>query len=550
VTWTAGVHSPPTLPELIGYLEGLEEERGLSVYDRRGKTKAFRSYREVARRARGWGAWLGAQGVQPGEVVFLCLNTSHDLVEAFLGVAALGALPCNLALPKAIGGLEVFARRLERLAEVYPGGHLVTTPDVGAAINEGRSAPRPFFTVPAELPDGLVPRSAEPEDLAYIQLTSGSTTTPKAVAISHANLAANARGIYLGGQGGQLDHAFVSWLPLYHDMGLVGIVFTALYCGYHLTLMPPEAFVGTPRRWLEAISEAGGVAHVVTSAPNFGYQWCVDRIPESKRQGLDLSNWRLACCGAEMVRPGTLSAFSARFGPVGFQEGAFAPCYGMAETTLAVTFCPPGRPPRIHRDRVSCGPPIEGLDVIVGDPQSGAPLQDGQEGEVLVRGSSVFQGYYLNDRATADVLREGWFHTGDLGFLHEGELYITGREKDLLVLDGANVAPYELEWVAQEHLPLDGGRAAAFSVERDRREHPVLVAEVKTVPDPAAMETVRRDVAGGFAPLHDLVLVRRGSLPKTSSGKVQRGEVRRRYLTRQLEAIMWQLRPADTEDSR
>lgn len=525
--------TPATFSEMLQALE-VRSEKGLAVFDRRGRKRTGRPYPEVVARARAWGGWLRGQGTEPGEVVFLCLNTSHDLIEAFLGAVLIGALPCCLAQPRAIGGLSVFRRRLALLAETFPGGHLLTTPEVGAESGQA------FWEPPGDALDLDLAVPIEPVDpsaLAYVQLTSGSTTTPKAVAISHANVSANTRAIILGGAGTP-DENYVSWLPLYHDMGLVGIVLTGLFHGVGLELMRPETFVGTPLRWLEAI--AAQDSPVVTSAPNFGYQWCVDRIKPEKLAGLDLSPWRLACCGAEMVRPGTLSAFQERFGPLGFREGTFLACYGMAETTLAATFGQVGQPPVVHEGRVSCGQALEGLEVEVAHPEGGQRLPEREEGEIVIRGTSLFQGYYQNEPATRAVMREGWFHTGDLGYMHEGDLYVTGRLKDTIILDGANVAPYELEWIAEEHLDMDGGRAGAFSIDPAGREVPVLVVEVKALPPTDAIEQVQAQVAQDIAPLHDLVLVRRGTLPKTSSGKVQRGKVKERYLAGTLE-VLWRM---------
>jgi acyl-CoA synthetase (AMP-forming)/AMP-acid ligase II len=515
---------------------------GVTVYDRRARPAGARSYADMSRRARAWASWLRERGVQPGEVLFICLPTSLDLIEAFLGAALLRALPCCLALPRAIGGLDAFRRRVEKVGERFPGGHLITTPDVGAELG------RDHFTVPDDLEAAgqLELEPVDPGDLAYVQLTSGSTQAPKAVAITHANLAANTDGTVRWGQATRRD-TLVSWLPLYHDMGLVGMLFSGLLRGINQVLMPPEAFVGSPLRWLKAI--AAQETTVITTAPNFGYQWCVDRIPPGKEQGLDLSNWRLALCGAEMVRPATLDQFCARFGPCGFRRESFKPCYGMAETTLAVTFSPLDRGPRIHDGRVSCGSPMRGLTVEVRHPESGEPLAEGDEGEVVVKGSSVFAGYHLDPQATAAVLDDdGSLHTGDLGYLHEGELFITGRLKDLLILDGVNVAPYELEWLAQEHLPMEGGRAAAFSVEVEGRERAVLAVEVKAVPADEAMTALRRQVGSDFAPLHELVLVRRGTLPKTSSGKVRRRRIKELYQRGALEAVLW--RSADQTESK
>jgi acyl-CoA synthetase (AMP-forming)/AMP-acid ligase II len=255
-----------------------------------------------------------------------------------------------------------------------------------------------------------------------------------------------------------------------------------------------------------------------------------------------------------MIRPATVEEFLARFAPHGFDPGSFIPCYGMAEATLAVTMTLRGRGARIVDGNVSCGPPVDGMEVTirpVGQDGSGAALAtlapalaDGQEGEVCLRGTSVFQGYFRDPEATAAVLRDGLFRTGDLGYLRDGELHVTGRVKDLLILDGANVAPHELEWLAEAHIDLDGGRAAAFSVEHGRREVPVLVVEVKEVPPQATLDALRGAVARDVAPLHDLVLVRRGTLPKTSSGKVQRGQTRTRWLEGTLEGVLWRLEGA------
>jgi fatty-acyl-CoA synthase len=529
------VNTPGTLAELVDALS-TNPEGTLGVYDRRGKTKVDRPYPEVARRARAWGAWLEAKGARAGDIVFLCLPTSHDLVEGFLGASLVGALPCCLALPRAIGGLESFKRRVEQLSR-FGRGHLITTPDVGAELGA------PFLAPPRD--DELVRLASlpahDPRALAYIQLTSGSTSAPKAVSITHEGLVANARAIVRRGQGTSQE-TYVSWLPLYHDMGLVGILFCALFHGCSLALMTPETFVGTPAKWLEAIAAVKPSHTVITSAPNFGYQWVLDRVDVERTKGLDLSRWHVACCGAEMIRPGTVEDFLARFRPSGLDPGIFLPCYGMAEATLAATMTPNGRGPRIVDGSVSCGPPVDGMEVTIRPVGSEQLLGEGHEGEIVLRGTSMFAGYYRDPEATAAVLRsDGTFRSGDLGYLREGELHVTGRVKDLLIIDGANVAPHELEWLVDAHVDMDGGRAAAFSIERERREVPVLVVECKEVPARPALDALRAAVAREVAPLFDLVLVRRGTMPKTSSGKVQRGQVRARYLDGTLEGVLWRL---------
>lgn len=538
------VHTPPTL---IAALQALEEgsfpgdfSTGLGVYDRRAKDVDYCDYADLVRRARARGAWLKEQGVEPGHVVYVCLPTGHEMIEVFLGAVVIQALPCCVALPRALGGLEVFKRRLALLAERYPGGQLITDAETGAECGI------PSLQLPALDPAALDPsrlaplRPVEPSQLAYVQLTSGSTSLPKAVAISHGNLCANARAILLACGGSRAD-TFVSWLPLYHDMGLVGMLFTALIHGVGVRLMRPETFVGSPLRWLGAIAEQE--RSVVTTAPNFGYQWCVDRIRADKVAGLDLSGWRVAACGAEMIRPLTLSSFLERFQPAGLRPDVFIPCYGMAETTLALASRALHAEIKTHQGRVSCGQAVEGMELEIRDPETWEVLGEGREGEIVCWGSSLFQGYHLDPESTAENVRDGRLRTGDLGYLHEGELYVTGRLKDVIIFDGANVAPYELEWIAEQHVDMDGGRAAAFSVDPEGREVPVLLVEAKSVPSPEVIAAVKAQVAAEVAPLYDLVIVRRGCLPKTTSGKVMRGQSKALYLQGELD-VLWQLRDA------
>jgi fatty-acyl-CoA synthase len=526
--------TPATVPEALRALAEGSHPRPpggayLGVFDRRGQNEERLSYPDLVRAARAWGAWFEDQGVKPGEVVLLCLPTSQDLVAAFLGASLIRALPCNLALPRAVGGMGVFKRRVEALIEHFPGGQVLTTPDVAAEL------PSVSWTPPKlDLSRQVTLEPVDPKELAYVQLTSGSTSLPKAVSITHENLSRNVGGIFKAGVGDARRDQFVSWLPLYHDMGLVGMTFTALFHGAPLSLMRPETFVGRPVRWLEAL---GRCTSAITAAPNFGYQWCVDRISHKKLVGLDLSGWHLGCCGAEPIRVKTLQRFRERFGPYGLRDTVLTPCYGMAEATLAVTFGPVDELPRLDGERVSCGRPLEGLEVAIKGP-AGAVLSEGEVGEIVVRGNSVFPGYFQDPVATRAALREGWLHTGDQGYLEGGELYVTGRIKDLIVLDGANFTPLEFEVIAEEHSCVGGGRAVAFSVEIEQREAVVVVVEARQAPAAEVREAIKGQAANEVAALHDLVFVRRGSLPKTSSGKTIRGQVRELYLKGELQVLV------------
>ena len=341
------------------------------------------------------------------------------------------------------------------------------------------------------------------------------------------------------------------WLPLHHDMGLVGGILYSLLNGLDLHLASPRAFLARPRVWLELLSAAG---RSVSPAPNFAYQLCVDRIAPDERAGLDLSRVRAALLGAEMVRPETAASFARAFAAAGLDPRAMRPCYGLAEATLAVTFDSAGEGVRTApvpddgRGRgelvevVSVGVPVPDTEVRVTSPD-GAQLGEGRVGEVLVRGPGVFAGYWNDDEATRETLTaDGWLRTGDLGFLRGGELYLSGRTKDILIVRGQNLMPHELEWIVEEVAGGGGAcRAGAFSVPRSSGEEPVVVVEVDgdARSDLSAVEREIRDRVGRRLALvlADVAFVRRGKIPKTTSGKVQRRELRARYLARELERL-------------
>lgn len=523
-----------TLLELLDTL-AREAARGLTEYDRRGRAAVRRSYAEIARRARGHGATLAEHGVGAGQVVFLQLPNGLDLVESFLGAVGIGALPCCLAPPRALGGIEAYRARMGLLFDAFAGCHLVADRETGERSGQ------PFQELRAVDASGAGPASVRmpaPEDVAFVQLTSGTSNAPKAVRISHRALLANADGILSGGRG-QPEDAYVSWLPLYHDMGLVGMLFCALRSGADLHLFRPETFAARPLLWLDRIARVGlgegdsPPASVVTTAPNFAYQHCVDAIAEGAEAGLDLSRWRVAGCGAERVRPETLDEFAARFGPVGFRAEAFVPCYGMAEATLAVTFTSRDRAPVLEDGHVGCGHAVPATEIVIRDP-AGNPLDEGVQGEITVRGPGLCSGYAPPQADAGAALRDGWLHTGDRGFVRDGELFVTGRIKDLIIIDGHNLDPDEVEAIADRVVRCSGGRCGAFAVEVDGRERVVLAVE--TPPKSRASWDAWADEIGtGVAAalglrLHDLRFVARGDLPTTSSGKVQRARLREAYL--------------------
>jgi fatty-acyl-CoA synthase len=518
---------------VIGLIQRLAEveDRGVTEYDRRGRPAVSRSYAELHRRVRAAAAALRTQGVRPGEAVFLQLPNSCELVECFLGALVAGAQPCCLAPPRALGGLEAYQRRLATLFEAFPSCHLIAREETGARSGQA-------YTLPPECGEDaalLDPSRVDPADIAFLQLTSGTSRAPKAVRISHGALSANVRGILDGGKGTSA-HSFVSWLPLYHDMGLVGMLFCALQARSPLHLFRPETFVARPLTWLKMLGGAGGPT--ITTAPNFAYQHCVDTVSPEAATELDLSAWDIAGCGAERVRPETIAAFIERFAPAGFRAEAFVPCYGMAETTLAVTFDRRAHAPNVHGGQVSCGRPLRGTELAIRG-EEGQPVPDGEEGEITVRGPGLFSGYAAE--TAASPICDGWLHTGDLGLVYDGELYVTGRIKDIIIIDGENLDPDEIEAVAERTVRTPGGRCGAFPVEVKGRERVVLAVEVPSrSADRVAdwSDAISTELASLFGfRVHDLVFVSRGDLPTTSSGKVRRAQLRVWYETGELKIL-------------
>ena len=391
------------------------------------------------------------------------------------------------------------------------------------------------------------PVSCEPGDLAFIQFTSGTTRQPRGAAISHGALAANVSALNHC-MGFTPEDISVSWLPLYHDMGLVGHVFTPLASGIHQHLLPPSQFLFRPARWLELISELGATQ---TTAPNFAFSLCAHRVSPRQANRLDLGSLRVCLNGAETVLPETLGRFQAAFGPRGFRPEAMRPVYGLAEATLAVTLSGPGpvSVDRVDRERLAAagraepyqgaargleispvGAPIPGHQLAVVH-EDGRPCQEREVGEVRVRGPSLMQGYFNDPVGTAKVLRGGWLYTGDLGYLAGGQLHITGRRKEVVIKAGRNYAPQDFEAACMEVEGLRQGRAVALGLPNPGAgtEDMVLVAEVRD-PRATADPGLRGRVAAAVSERTGLrpdrvLLVKAGTLPRTTSGKLQRAAV-------------------------
>ena len=510
------------------------------------------TWAEVDGRARRAAGALVARGVQPGDRVAIVLRTEPAFLDTFFGALHAGAVPVPLYPPVRLGRMDEYVAATARMLRVSGARGVVTSRTVarilGRAVEGAGSGLDLGVLDAAKLesgPEAVVARGLS--DLALVQFSSGSTVDPKPVALSQANLMAQVESL-MGIIEPTLADVLVSWLPLYHDMGLIGCLLGAVGYPGPLVLIPPEHFLARPALWLRAVGRHRGT---ISAAPHFAYAYAADRVRDGDLDGLSLRSWRIALDGAEPVTVGALQRFAVRFAPLGFDPGALMPVYGLSEASLAVTFSPPGRPPLAEgldparlaggevvpgrREVVSVGRPVPGVEVEVRDGE-GAPLPERRLGRIHVRGPSVMQGYLGDEGATARALRHGWLDTGDLGFHAGGELFVHGRAKDLVIVRGANHAPEEFESALAGIEGLRPGCAVALGFvpqDGDGEELLVLAERVRAArEDGHALEgAVRAAVLSRTGvKAHTVRLLEPGTLPRTSSGKMRRSEALRRFL--------------------
>ncbi len=539
---------------------------------------------ELDRRARAIGTWLEAHNLSD-ERALLVYPPGLEFITAFFGCLYAGVVAVPVYPPRRNRSLE----RIQAIADDAEAKVALTTNAVLARI-ESLIDETPHLkevtwlstcTLADETADHWEMPDIHADTLAFLQYTSGSTGAPKGVMLNHANLVHNSALISYGFEHSRSGKG-VFWLPSYHDMGLIGGILQPLYVGRPNVLMSPMAFLQRPFRWLSAITRFRGTT---SGGPNFAYQLCVDRITEEQIDQLDLSSWEVAFNGAEPVRADTLEAFSRKFARCGFRPEAFYPCYGLAEATLIVTGGWAKMAPVIRtfdaqalaEDRakpvdaaspsakrlVGCGENLPDQRVVIADPETRRPLDEGCVGEVWVSGPSVALGYWRRHDATEEVFRarlaesgEGPFlRTGDLGFISEGELFITGRRKDLIIHHGVNIYPQDVEKTVQESHPrLRADCGGVFSVEVGGTERLVVVQEVERHRgvDPAeVVDAIRRAVSAEHEiGLDAILLVKAGSVPKTTSGKIQRHACRAGYLEGTLNTVAWWEagKPLDTRE--
>ena len=513
------------------------------------------SWAQLHEEARGAAAALQARGISNGSHVALLGPTTRNLVTAIQATWLAGATVVVLPLPMRLGSLDEFVLQTRLRIHGADSDLVLVDGDLAAFIEPLPGDPPLVLlndVVGAGNPDEYKRPDISPDDLAVLQFTSGSTADPKGVMLPHRVIVANLDAVAEAAKLDPSDDVLVSWLPLYHDMGLVGCLTLTMFSGTDLVLGAPQDFMAAPARWMEWMSEYKATA---TAGPNFSYALAARAL--RRLDGLDLSRWRVALNGAEPVDPETMDAFCEAAERHGFDRRAAFPAFGMAEVAIGGAFPEPGSGVRMdvvdkvalesERYAAPCDPtategvrklarlgkPVPGLEFRICDPGTGDVLREREVGELEIRGTSVTPGYYKRPDATAAAFHDDWLRTGDLGYLVDGELVICGRIKDMIIVGGRNVFPEDVERAVGAVDGVRTGNVIAFGVDgRKGREALVVVAETKQPEGAAAIRDAVasrvRDAIG--LPAGDIVLVEPGTLPKTSSGKLQRSLCRERYL--------------------
>ncbi len=542
------------------------------------------SWRALRDRARLVAREIGATGlVIPGARILVVYPPGLAFVAGFLGCLYAGAVPVPVPAPRRADGISrwLHVARDAGISGIVCADELLDIlRPLQRAVGHGFAlAPRaadPRRSIAFE-DDGGAFHAPDAKHVAFLQYTSGSTSDPKGVMVTHGNLMANLRQISIAFEYGPSDRS-ACWLPHYHDMGLIDGLLSPIFNGFPVSLMAPASFLRRPLRFLELASHVGAT---VIGGPNFSYEHCVDKYAPDAASGLDLSKIRIAYNGAEPIRPGTLERFAAAFKPHGFRWKAFYCCYGQAEATLFQSGNSPEEAPLIlsvsrealvtngaaikaddtdHHDRLAlaaCGRPAEGLDLVLVDPEAGRRVEDGTVGEIWIRGPNVTPGYWGRARLNAETFDQildgvrGWRRTGDLGFFRDGQLYITGRLKDLIIIRGQNHHPEDIEQsVFSSHPALAQGRAGVFSIEADGEEQVGIVCELtrEGLRDLDGDEVIRA-VRAAVSRNHQvkaavIALLRPSSLPRTPSGKVRRFACRDGVMTGELRIVArWDAKP-------
>lgn len=535
--------------------------RGLNFHDPRGRLVRAYPYSELRSDAHAMAARLVDHGVKPEDRVALIAETGPQFAALFFGCVLMGAWPVPLPLPTSFGGRDAFvdqlAVQMKSAAPVlllHPAELRSMASDAAHAAGLTAIDWESFGERPARV---FMPHAAKPDDIAYLQYSSGSTRFPHGVIITHRallnNLAAHSHGM-------EIRHGdrCVSWLPWYHDMGLVGCLLSPVANQVSADYLKTEDFARRPLAWLDLISRNPGTT--LSYSPTFGYDICARRISSQSHiaDRLDLSRWRVAGNGADMIRPDVMQAFVDAFAPAGFKASAFLPSYGLAEATLAVSIMPPGEginvelveetdlsgvPEDGHRPQrfraiVNCGKPARDMKVEIRD-DDGAPLPERELGKVWCSGPSIMSGYFRDEVSTAACMKDDWLDTGDMGYMSNGYVFIVGRAKDMIIVNGKNHWPQDIEWAVEQLPGFKPGDIAAFAITTPGGEEtPAVLVQCRTTDDAerARLRDAIREKVRGITGMNCVVeLVPPRTLPRTSSGKLSRAKARNLYLSGEIQ---------------
>jgi fatty-acyl-CoA synthase len=538
-------------------------QKGFNFHDARADLVRAYPFSELAADARRHAAHFIAEGVQPGDRIALIAETGAGFAAAFFGAIYAGALPVPLPLPTSFGGREAYVDQIrvqltscDPLMLLSPPGLHDIVKDAATGLCAAHDWDEWFS---GEAPDVALPK-AKPTDIAYLQYSSGSTRFPHGVAVTHEALLANLSAHATCTHAAEGDRV-VSWLPWYHDMGLVGCMLAPMSNQVSVDYLATEDFARRPLSWLTLISRNPDAS--LSYSPTFGYDICARRISPSipVAERYDLSRWRVAGNGADMIRPEVMQAFVDTFAPAGFKASAFLPSYGLAEATLAVTIMPVGegiqcdlidertlsgatepradhRLPTRYRAIVNCGKAVPGLTIEVRD-ENGRILPDRKIGRVFVKGLGIMAGYFRDPEATAACMKDGWLDTGDMAYMKDGSLYIVGRAKDMIIINGKNHWPQDIEWAIEQLPGFKAGDIAAFSVTTPSGEEaPAVLVQCRTSCNDERIklrDAIKTKVKAitGMSCVVELVPPR--TLPRTSSGKLSRSKARLQYLSGEIQ---------------
>lgn len=568
-----------TLVEAIEY--AATSCRGLNFYSARGELIVTASYKEIRDRAKSIGQRLITMGLEKGDRVALIAETSLDFVCYFLGTQYASVWPVPMPLPTSFGGRDGYVQQLERQLASCGAQAVITPADMKDMVLDATASGDFLFVGSSDDFDALGLEHAEPrlpktDDIAYLQYSSGSTRFPHGISITHKSLLSNCHGIGKYGMDLRDEDRAASWLPFYHDMGLVGMFLTPLTCQVTVDYLATENFARRPLMWLSIMSRNKATC---SYSPTFGYDICARRVGKDALAQLDLSAWRIAGIGGDMIRPDVMANFAETFAPAGFKPEVFVPSYGLAECTLAVSFMPLNTgiitdpvDERIltgemnlseansnisghvmsnaandesgnrFRDVVNCGKPMPEFDLEIRG-EEGELLPEKAIGKVFVKGPSVMTEYYNDPASTAACLSDdGWLDTGDMGYLLDGSLYIIGRIKDMIIVNGRNHWPQDLEWAAEQLPGLRNGDIAAISLPGEGSEEvPAVLVHCRYRTEEERKEfadSVKAKIQQETGVQVRIELVPPRTLPRTSSGKLSRSKARQQFLSGDMMSLL------------